>query len=125
MGGAPTLAAGKLNYRSKGSVHALDPATGETSWSSTACGVAQTYNWPRVAYANGALYAPSAERLCVLDATTGALRWSFLPGDGPVWFDAPPAIGDGLIYLASTVTAHLYALEAASTGSAESSPAAG
>lgn len=59
------------------------------------------------AVANGVVYAISGRQLSAIDASTGAVLWTF-PGDGQLGY--PPAIAGDYVYVAGRRTA--YALKA-------------
>ncbi|MEI9942442.1 MAG: MXAN_6577-like cysteine-rich protein [Pseudomonadota bacterium] len=81
-------------------LYAIDPTTHLTAW--TANG---TYKGTP-AVAGDSVYGVSAGNLIVRDATTGALKWTFV---GDTALSYPPVIANGFVYVASD--ANLYAVE--------------
>jgi outer membrane protein assembly factor BamB len=78
-----------------GSVAALDPATGAVIWQRAAPGSVL----PALAYANGVLVDGAGRDVEVLDASSGALLFTY--ATGAVIF-GPPAISNGHVYIGST-----------------------
>jgi outer membrane protein assembly factor BamB len=113
-----------------GLVHAVEAATGKARWTFATKGerrftapgihgaIPRTERMPdpfdvflsSPMVANGIVYIGSGDQnVYALDATTGALRWSFATGDV---VHASPALADGVVYIGSW-DRNLYALDAA------------
>jgi outer membrane protein assembly factor BamB len=113
-----------------GLVHAVEAATGKARWTFATKGerrftapgihgaIPRTERMPdpfdvflsSPMVANGIVYIGSGDQhVYALDATTGALRWSFATGDV---VHATPALADGLVYIGSW-DRNVYALDAA------------
>ena len=91
---APAVADGRVFLSDeRGSLYALDLATGETEWTTPFDGDTA----PVVA--DGVVYAVrSGVELLAFDAATGDRRFRFSPSQVPL---SPPAVGDGRLYLSN------------------------
>ena len=88
---------------------ALDASTGAILWK-RASGGPDTYLSSRPKLMNTTLYARYDDRLCALNAETGAMQWAFTMRSGDY---KPGAINRGVVY-AGSLDHKLYALKAAS-----------
>src|SRR5256884_1764289 len=85
----------------KGSVNALDPATGKYRWQHGAPGGVI----PALAYANGLVFDGAGPTLEVLDASSGTRLYSYTTGG---YLYAAPSVANGQIYTGGTDN-HVYA----------------
>jgi outer membrane protein assembly factor BamB/putative flippase GtrA len=83
-----------VDYR--GSVHALDPATGKFLWQRGEAGPV----FGALAYTNGLLIVGDGGVLEVLDATTGNVLYSYDTGGQRIY--TAPSISHGIIYVGSS-----------------------
>jgi polyvinyl alcohol dehydrogenase (cytochrome) len=79
----------------KGSVNALNPATGQYLWQHSASGMIV----PALAYSNGLVLDGAGSTLEVLDASSGTRLWSYTTG-GQLY--AEPTVANGQIFAGST-----------------------
>src|SRR5580704_8650955 len=96
-------------YISVGEIYelvALNAATGAELWINVDC---CAYSAPAVA--NGVVYVGSDVGIWAVNASTGALLWSYAAGD---YVDSSPAVANGVVYVGSNDKS-VYALNA-STG---------
>src|SRR5580704_9263894 len=96
-------------YISVGEIYelvALNAATGAELWINVGC---CAYSAPAVA--NGVVYVGSDVGIWAVNASTGALLWSYAAGD---YVDSSPAVANGVVYVGSNDKS-VYALNA-STG---------
>jgi outer membrane protein assembly factor BamB len=90
----------------KGSVNALDPATGKYRWQHGAPGPVI----PALAYSNGLIFDGSGATMEVLDASSGTRLYSYTTGG---YLYAAPSVANGQIYTGGTDN-HVYAFGLAS-----------
>jgi outer membrane protein assembly factor BamB len=102
----PVVAAGRIYLGSSdGVLHALSIDDGETRWTREF-----EHRPVGVAADDDAVYVGAGGRLASLAADDGSVRWSRDAFSGAV---APPAVGDGVVYVGSAgENARLYALDA-------------
>jgi outer membrane protein assembly factor BamB len=120
---SPAVANGAVYVGINGSLVALDASTGALRWQfppktspSPTTGASlgtvrpqvQPSGFPYFAFstpvvANGVVYADSEgdQSVYALDATTGALRWQFLPPPSDNGFPEAPAVERGVVYVVS------------------------
>ncbi len=79
----------------KGSVNALDPATGKYRWQHGAPGAVI----PGLAYANGLIFDGAGATLEVLDASSGIRLYSYTTGG---YLYAAPSVSNGQVYTGGT-----------------------
>jgi len=116
MASSGAVANGRLYYASgpttingsayPGAVRALDPATGAYLWEHGSPALIV----PAIADANGLIVDGAGSTLEVLDASTGALLYSYVTG-GPLW--GAPSVANGQIFEGST-DGYVYAFALAS-----------
>ncbi len=85
----------------KGSVNALDPATGKYLWQHGAPGAVI----PALAYSNGLVFDGTGATMEVLDASSGTRLYSYTTGG---YLYAAPSVANGQIYTGGTDN-HVYA----------------
>jgi eukaryotic-like serine/threonine-protein kinase len=105
---SPVVAQGRvLVGANNGALYALDAASGRMLWKAWEPG-AQSAGAPHPSVANGVVYVSGGASINAYRATTGKLLWTVPLRGG----EAPPAVGDGRVYVQSFLTG-LYALDAA------------
>lgn len=94
--GTPTIADGVAYFGDwAGTVHAVDPATGDEAWA-TELGGAVIGSVPVI---DGAVYAASGTTLFRLDGATGEVEWEASTHDHPfAMISASPVVADGLVF---------------------------
>jgi outer membrane protein assembly factor BamB len=102
----------------QGTLQALDPATGTAKWKDCLAGPVI----PAVTAAPGLLVVGAGSHLVVVNATTGAVLWSWADPDGREFW-AAPTLANGTLYAANsgyggptTVPGRLYAFNVATAG---------
>ena len=116
---SPAVANGMIyfgtdNYSNEDNVYALDASTGEKLWSSRTQTGGAVFSPPAVA--NGLVYVVGGQSIVsALNASTGALVWSYFT-EGGGGFSAP-AVANGVVYVGTSnlTGGYIYALNA-STG---------
>jgi outer membrane protein assembly factor BamB len=115
---SPALADGRLFIGGfDGRFHALDAATGRVLWQHQAGVDPLMHNQQGFqsspVVAGGTVYTGCRDaHVYAFDATTGALKWKFPTGTS--WVNSTPAVQDGRVHFATSDTALLHAVDAAS-----------
>lgn len=94
--GTPTVADGVAYFGDwQGTVHAVDPATGEEQWTQALGGPVMG----SVAIADDGLFAASGTTLHRLDRATGAIEWEATTHQHPfAMISSSPVVADGLVF---------------------------
>jgi outer membrane protein assembly factor BamB len=119
-GGTPILAGDALYMSTGSTINCLDATTGKLRWQQSVPNALLTVSGDKVYALRGNISstgAPLSSTLTALNATDGAIRWSFTRAyEG---FDSPE-VADGVVYFMARsgdntgpVTGHLYALNVA------------
>lgn len=99
-----TLYFGSLDHN----LYALDAETGAQKWKTTAGGLIA--GSPRVQ--DGVVYVGALNTLLAVDASSGAIKWTFKSPNPNEWLWAQPTIANNTVYIGS-LTGNMYALDAA------------